>query len=276
MYQPHQLPGLFRHKTLDEVHIVPVLPGGYAECGVIIPVINNVLRPEGIAVLLLKLLQRLHGHGCAVSEPIHKLFLCITSEYQGEMIEKCGKPHHIRVRVILQPLYQIFLGKCAGRILSHVKRYLMGLIAPVIGNMVIHLGGIPNGVYEKRHRILMERFCMWNHHCQFSAFPGLSAGRRQVSLHGQFSLHGQIPFLRRQRLPRGPVHDFPPFLRVMVQIRHHLLVKITVHEVNPQPRPYSRVPFRHKVKLLAFIHMLPCKFIMAPCHKIRGINFCIQ
>ena len=200
MYQPHQLPGLFRHKPLDKVHIVPVLPGGYAECGVIIPVINNVLRPEGIAVLLLKLLQRLHGHGCAVSEPIHKLFLCITIKYQGEMIEKCGKPHHIRVWIVLQPLYQIFLCKCAGRSLAHVKGNLMGLIPPVIGNMVVHLGGVPDCIYKKRNRVLMEGFSMWDYHCQLPAFPCPAAGRRRISL------HGQVPFPRRQRLPRGPVH----------------------------------------------------------------------
>ena len=101
MDQLHQLPGFFRHKALDKIHIIPVLSGGNPEGRIIVPIVHNVLRSEGVAVFGLEFLQRLHTDGCSVSEPVHEFFLCVASEHQREMVKKCGEAHNIRIRVIL-------------------------------------------------------------------------------------------------------------------------------------------------------------------------------
>ena len=77
------------------------MSGGNPEGGIIVPIVHNILRSEGIAVFRPEFLQSLDADRCPVSEPVHKFLLCVASEYQRKMVEKRGEPYNIRIRIIL-------------------------------------------------------------------------------------------------------------------------------------------------------------------------------
>ena len=95
MNQLYQFPGFSRHKTLNKIHIIQILPCGNTEGGIVIPVVHNVLRPQPVAVLLFKLLQRFHGDCGAIAKPVHEFFLGLVIKHQGKMVEKGGEANHI-------------------------------------------------------------------------------------------------------------------------------------------------------------------------------------
>ena len=256
MDQRHQLRRLFRHKPLDKIHVIPICLCRHPEGRIVISVVHQVLRAQPVTVLRLEFLQRFYGYGASVAEPVHKFFLCLLVEYQRKMIEKRSKADHIRVRIFLQPPDQVFLRKLSGRRLAHIKRNLMGPVPPVVGDVVVHLRGIPHRIHKKAHRILMKRF--------------------RLPHTDLMTLRVQFPAPGRHRLPGGPVHDLPPFLRIMQIIRNHLLPVIALHKRNPQLFVHCSTSSGHQIKLLALFHMLPGKFVVPSCHKIGRINLRIQ
>ena len=225
MNQIHQFPSLFCHKPLNKVHIVQIPSGGNPECGVIVTVVHNILRRQPVAVLLFKLFQSLYGYGCTVAKPVYEFFPGLVIEYQGKVIEKGGKPNHIGSGIVFQPLYQVFPGKPAGCGLAHVKGNLVGLVPPVIGDMVVHLGRVPDCINQERYRIFMESQDM----IYFYHMP--------------FLVH--FPVFNIHFLSFCPVHNLPPFFTVMNIIGNYLLAKIPFHERNLHLLSLRRNPPAH-------------------------------
>ncbi len=256
MDQRHQLRRLFRHKPLDKIHVIPICLCGHPEGRIVISVVHQVLRAQPVSVLRLKFLQRFYGYGASVAEPVHEFFLRLLVKYQGEMIEKRGEADHIRVRILFQPLHQIFFRKLSGSRLAHVKRNLVGPVPPAVGDVVVHLRGIPHRIHKKAHRIFMKRF--------------------RIPYADLMQLWVQFPAPGRHRLPGGPVHNLPPFLWIMQIIRNHLLSVIALHKRNPQFFVRRSSSSGHQIELLALLHMRPGKFVVPSCHKISRIDLRIQ
>ena len=131
----------------------------------------------------------------------------------------------------------------------------MGLVPPVIGNVIVHLGRIPDRIHEKAYRIFMKRYCLTDQNLM--------------------GIHKKLPVFRRHCLACRPVHNLPPFLRVVDIIRHHLFSIISFHKRNSNTGTHNRTPSGHEIQLLALLHMFLCKCIVSPGHKIRRVNLCI-
>ena len=65
------------------------------------------------------------------------------------MVEKGGEAHHIRIRMLCQPLTETGFGKGITLGLPNVKRDVSGLISPLVGNVVIKFCGVPKGIGQK-------------------------------------------------------------------------------------------------------------------------------
>ena len=171
----------------------------------------------------------------------------------------------------------------------------MGFIPPVIRYVIVHLGRIPHRVCQEGYRIFVKRRRVLQHYAHgggnsfcffgFCGIPGVCSvpgpfkHTLKLTAIAKTFRHGrpcQLPPGGGDCLACGAVHDLPPFLRVMVTVRYHLLVKISFHKVHLQMVSHCCKTPGHKVELLAFLHMLNCKFIVTSCHKIGGINFRIQ
>ena len=86
------------------------------------------------------------------------------------------------------------------------------LVSPVIGDVVVHLRRIPDGIYEEGNRVFMERHGFLN---------------RDNIL---FLVNGPVGC--RYDIACGAVDNFPPFLRVMHVVGDHLLAIIAIEEIN--------------------------------------------
>ena len=256
MYDIDKLFCLLCHKSLDKIHIIAICLCRHTEGRIVIPIVHNILRTQRIAVFLFKLFQSLHGNSRSVSEPVYEFFLCLAVKYECKMIEKCRKTHDIRIRIILKPLCQIFLCKFAGGTLADIKGYLMRLISPVIRDMVIHLCRIPDRIYKERYRVLVEWLRMFYNHTMF------------------FRIN--LPVICRNDFTRRSVNDLPPFFRIMEIVRNHLFLIIPLHKSDRKLLVNRCIMAGHQIKLLTFLHMLFCEFIVSARHKICRINLCVK
>ena len=132
----------------------------------------------------------------------------------------------------------------------------MRLVTPVISDVVVHLSRVPDCVYEERNSVLVER------HSIFDCYKIL------VLIH--------FPAGNRHNFPCCTVDDFPPFLRVVYIVGDNLFSVISVEKINGHCIFGCYIMFRHKKHLLAFIHMLLCKFVVSPCDKISCIDLGVQ
>ena len=89
VHDVHQHPGLFRHESLDEFHIIPLVGGGGHMGDLQFPLIDEILGGEGIAVCLLKGLQRGGADGEIVAAPIGEAVAAahIAAENPNEIIK---------------------------------------------------------------------------------------------------------------------------------------------------------------------------------------------
>ena len=244
------------NESLDEIHILAIGFGGHAEGGVVIAVVHDILRPQRIAILLLEFFQRLDGYGSAIAKPVYELFLPAGAEYQRKVIEEGGKSHDIGIRVVNQPLLQVVFGKCPGVCLAYIKGDVMRLVPPVIGDVVIHLCRIPDGIYEEGHRVFMERHSLPDRDKILLLVNGPVGCRYDISC--------------------GTVDYLPPFLRVVYIVGNHLLAVIPVQEINGNRIGCRKIVLGHQEHLLALIHVFFRKLIVPPGYKIGCIYLCIQ
>ncbi len=104
----HNIYQLFCQLTdfnLLKLYKIPEFPGRHPENGVVVSLIHNKLRPELITRPFFKLLQNIRTDTGAVSEPLHKLFPLLIIKSKGKLMEKCGKTHHIHMRIFLAPAF---------------------------------------------------------------------------------------------------------------------------------------------------------------------------
>ncbi len=137
LYQSRNLPALKSHKVL-------VFPGGDPVLIVVIALINNILRPEGISRLLLKLLQNIGRDGRGIAVPIHIFFPLQLVKNQSKLMKKGCIADHIHIRVLLHKPFQPFQSVSMSLGLPYVKGDLVLKILPFINHRVVHMHRIPD------------------------------------------------------------------------------------------------------------------------------------
>ena len=203
----HQRPGFFRHETLDEVHIVLLRPGRRAVGSLKQAFVYEILGGQGVAVFLLKRLERGGAHGKVVAGPVHETAAeaHVVPEYPHEIVEQRSQAHHIRLGIGFAPVFEPLLQVLPGQGMPGIQLAQM-LAGPVVGGVVVHIDLFPHPPRQEGHRIPVEGFAVVDLYCAAGVFPLVGAQQavaRPVPhlpvLHGfggivQFELLCKIPF----------------------------------------------------------------------------------
>ena len=157
----HQGLCLVCHLLADEVNPVQEMRFWRAEGRVVIAGIHKVFRAQRIALFFFKRLQGGHGNRGRIAEPVYVLLAGIFTEDQGEVVEEGGEANHVYFGVFIQPFLQGLLhelpGLGVGRIVSLVL-LAGGIACPVVGQVVVDLGRIPNLPGQEVYRVFVEQF----------------------------------------------------------------------------------------------------------------------
>ena len=133
-----------------------------------------------------------------------------------------------------------------------VERDLVFLVAPVVGQVVVHLHRIPDDVRQERDRDLMHR-------------------RHAVDVH-HLRLRVEVPARGVHDLAGGAVHDFPVPVRVRVAVRPELLVEEAFHERHVHVGRLGQHAGGEQVDLRGLVHMLGDPFVVRARREIRGVH----
>ena len=140
------------HHLLHQLCNFPALEGhkififlrGDSVLVIIIPLVNDILRPEGIAYLSLKLLQNIRRDRRRVTIPVHIFLPFQFIKDQRELMEKRRISDYIYIGMFFNKFPQPLHRELSGLRLAHVKRNLPLKIFPVICNRIVHMYRIPD------------------------------------------------------------------------------------------------------------------------------------
>ena len=247
----HQGFRFFRHKALDEVHIVP-FAGRRGTVGCLqFTLVDKILGRQGIAGFLLKGFQGGGTDREIIAGPVHKAGAApeIAAEDPDKVVEKRGQTHHVRLRVcfapLFQPVFQIFPGQgMAGIQLAEM------LGGPVVGGVVVHIDLFPDPPDEERGSVAVIRNAAGDGNDAVFVPPGI--GREQAVFR--------------------PVPDLPEGngFRAVVQLK--LFLKIAFQRADLQRAGGGCDRIGGEETLLLGIGMLAGEFIMLPDDTEGGID----
>ena len=248
----HHFPGQCGHLPALEGHEVLVFPGGAAEDGVVVAFVHDIFRAEGVARLLFKLLQNVGGHAGGVAVPVHVLLPLQLVEDQGKLVEEGGIADHVHMGVVRDKVPQPLHGEFAGLGLAHIEGDLVFKAGPAVGDGVVHVHRIPNQVGQEAHRVVVEVHRRANDHAvRFSVIP---------------------PCLRREGLPRGAVHHFPPALDVVPRIHLQELTGNPFHQRDGQRPAHGGVKPGGNIALLHLVGIGLRPGVILPGGVIGGVD----
>ena len=246
-----QLLDVLAHEARQEVDPVALGLSGHTPCAVVGATIHKVLRTQTISIFLLEVVQGTRAHGAGAAEPVDHLFATLGVEQQCELVEERGETHHISLRAVLQPPRERVEHELSGGGMVDVERDLVLLVAPVVGQMVVHLDRIPDDVGQERNRVLVHR-------------------------HGSGHVHGilarvQRPLFGRHDFARRAVHDLPIPVRVRVTVRLELLLEETIHQRHIHRIRLRQDTIRQQVHLRRLVHMQSDPLVMRTRREIRTV-----
>ena len=133
---------------------------GSAERTVVPATVNEILGGQRVAVFLFKFFHCRDRNRGGVAEPIDVAFTASGIKGQSEVIEEGRETNHIHLGVGLKPDRQGILDMLPGARECHIEGTFFDapfLKRPVIRQIVVHLGRIPNLHCEEAHGVDVER-----------------------------------------------------------------------------------------------------------------------
>ena len=247
----HQCPGLFRHKALGKIHIIP-FAGSRRPVRCLEPAfIDEVLSGQRVSVFLFKGLQGSRAHRKIIACPVDKTGTAahIASENPDEVVEQGGQPDYVCIRIMLtpvpEPVLQVFPRfRMPGIQLAQV------FTLPVVGCVVVHVDLFPDPPRQEGDGISVVQGAVVHRHPAVRIFP----------------------FFIRENPVFRPVPDLPVCHRFRRIIDFELLVKIPVQRVDDQCFRQSCLRFGKQEGLLLCIRMGAGKLIVFPDNTDRGID----
>ena len=245
----HKLPGQRRDLAPLEGLEVQVFLAGHAVLVVVIPLIDDVLRPEGIARFLFKPLQDVGRNRGGIAVPVHVLLPLELVKDQRELVEERGIAHDVHIRVALQEGAQALQAECMRLGLAHVEGDLVLKVLPIVDDGVVHVHRVPDEVAQEADRVLMIGL-------------GVMDGHHAV---------GIGPLGRVHDSALGAVHDLPPAVDVVAGVDLHQLRRYALHQRDDQLRPRRGMEPRHDVALLHLVRVLAGPVVVLAGGVVGGI-----
>ena len=248
-----ELLDVFAHEAGEEVDPVALGFSGHAPCGVVGTAVHEVLRAQAVAILGFEIIQRTRAYGAGATKPVDDLFAALFIEQERELVEERGESHHIGLRAVLKPLLERVEHELAGGRMVDVERDLVFLVAPVVGQMVVHLDRVPDDVGQETHRVFVHR-------------------------HGSGHVHGVLarverPAGRVHDLARGAVHDFPVLMRVGVTVRLELFLEETVHQRHIHRVGLGQDTGGQQVDLRGLVHVQGDPLVVGAGREVGAVDF---
>ena len=251
-----ELLDVFAHEAGEEVDPVALGFSGHAPCGVVGTAVHEVLRAQAVAILGFEIIQRTRAYGAGATKPVDDLFAALFIEQERELVEERGESHHIGLRAVLKPLLERVEHELAGGRMVDVERDLVFLVAPVVGQMVVHLDRVPDDVGQETHRVLMP--------CGNAAH-----------MHGVL-VRVKRPVRRINDLAGGAVYNLPILVRVGITIRLQLLSEEAFHQRNINRIRFGENAIGQQIHLWRLIHMQRNPLVMRASREIRIVNLLAQ
>ena len=248
----HHLFGQLCHLPALEGLKIPEFPAGHPVLVVVVALIDDVLRAELIAHLLLELIQDIGADRGGVAVPVHELLPLQLVEDQGKLVEEGGVTDDIHIGVVCNELPQPLHGILVGLGLADIKGDLMLEVGPAVSGGVVHVHRVPDQVSQKADRILMERHGLHSH-----------------------AAVGVAPQLRGHRLACGAVHDFPPAGDIVVGVHLHQLRADALHQRNGHGVTGGGVEAGHNVALLHLVRVRFGPRVVLAGGVIGGVDLCV-
>ena len=247
-----ELLDVFAHEAGEEVDPVALGLSGHTPGGVVGAAVHEVLRTQAVAVLGFEIIQRTRAYGAGATEPVDDLFAALLIEQERELVEERGESHHIGLRAVLKPLLERVEHELAGGRMIDVERDLVFLVAPVVGQMVVHLDRVPDDVGQEAHRVFVHR-------------------------HGRGHVHGVLarverPAGRVHDLTRGAVHDFPVLVRVGVAVRLELFLEEAVHQRHVHRVGFSQDTGGQQVDLRGLVHVQGDPLVVGAGREVGAVD----
>ncbi|MNW51150.1 hypothetical protein D3C74_286290 [compost metagenome] len=153
--------------------------------------IDEIFGGQFVSFFPGEILEHGYRYAGAISEPVHEFLFGQLVKHQRKLIKQRGEPHDIHFRIVPEPLFHRFIDKSIGMGLLHIKWNFMRLIAPVVGDVVVHLHRVPLNVGEERNRIFVPRHrIVDNHRIVLLTYPPVGRGQH---LTGRSIDHLPIP-----------------------------------------------------------------------------------
>ena len=243
--QGGHLPALEGHEILEFLAGCPVLV-------VVVALIDDKLGAEGVARLLLKLLQDIGGDGGGVAVPVYVLLPLQLVEDEGELVEEGGVPDHVHVGVVRDELPQPLHGEGPGLGLAHVEGDLVLEVLPAVGDGVIHMHRVPDQVGQEADGVLVE-----------GNGGGDGDTARPLVV---------VPVRRGNGRPGGAVHHLPPAFDVVPGVHLHQLVADPLHQGDGQGPARGGVKARHDIALLHLVGVGLGPGVILPGGVVGGVD----
>ena len=152
----HQRLAELDDEAVNELHPIEIAFRRHAAGGVVIALIHEILAAQAIAVFLREILERRHADGVLVAGPVAELVHGILVRIDREMIGQRGQPHDIGLGMILQVFVEVSHQVVPARLMVGIDADDVRL-GPVVRQVVIHRGRVPDLEHEEIHRVNMER-----------------------------------------------------------------------------------------------------------------------
>ena len=152
----HQRLRLFRHKVLDELHVIPLV-GGRGHVGHLeLAAVDEVLRRQGVAVPLLKSPQGRRADGEVIAGPVGEAVAqaIVRAPDPHEVIEQAGQADHVGLGIGHAPVFHPVLEVRPRRRMPGIQLAQM-LAGPGVGGVVIHVDLFPDAPGQEGHGVLM-------------------------------------------------------------------------------------------------------------------------
>ena len=240
------------HKIREEIDPIALCPARNAEGGVVAALVDEVLRTQTVTVPGLEIIQGLGGDCAGISEPVHQLLPVELVEDQRELVEEGGEPDHVGRRVLIQPLPIGIHDELSGGRMVDVQGNLVFLVAPVVGQVVVHLDRIPDDVSQEGCRVLMH-----------GGGPGHA---------NQVLIRIQAPLRLIQDPSGGAVDDLPVPVGVGIPVGPELLVEIAVHQGNLHLVFVGQYALRHQVDLWGLVHVLADPLVVGASREVGAVH----
>ena len=240
------------HEAGQEVDPVALRLARHAPGGVVAAPVHKVLGAQAVAVPGLEIVERLRRDGARAAEPVHDLLAVLLVEDQRELVEEGRESHHIGGRVVLEPLLEGVEHELAGLLVVDVERDLVFLVAPVVGQVVVHLHRVPDDVGQERDRVFVH-------------------GSRAADVH-HVRIGVETPVGRVDDRAGGAVHDLPVAVRVGVAVRLELLLVEPLHQRHVHHVGLGQHTVGQQVDLRGLVHVQRDPLVVRARREIRAVD----